>query len=773
LAHLLRLEERPDADRADLFSGWRLFFERMAATEPVILAFEDLQWADSGLLEFVDYLLEWSAEHPIFVLALGRPELRRRRPAWTQVNLEPLAADSVEEILQALAPGLPPELMREIGRRAEGIPLYVVETIRMLLDRRLLVQEGARYVITGDVSDLDVPETLQALVASRLDGLSAGERSLLQDASVLGQSFAASAAAVLSGRAEPEVVGLLNGLVDKQILGRDDDPRSPERGQYQFLQALLRTVAYGTLSRRVRKARHVAAAEHLGRTWPGESRDIAEVLASHYLEAIRADPEAGDVTQLRAFARQTLTEAGRAATSLLLGPEAQRYFEQAAELAEDDRQRADLFELAGQALRDSGDTESAEVWLRQAVELRRSSGTHPGGRAATVLASILRFGGRLDEARDLLDRFRDADQSETDPIVRAEALGELASVQVAAGDLEDGARLIEEALGVLEEEQAWASLTPALISRAVYLILSHRYQEGQGVLRHALTMAERHDLPQVALRARFNLAAISIEAGQLTEAVDELDAGLRLARERGDRYFERLLLSQCVAPLVTLGRWDQASALSDVLFGDVNLEALGAPYFALVSAARGDDEMLARCVALAGRTRDSESVDIRGGAALVLARAALERSDLDEVQRVIDEFLTWPALPAEYIDEAYAISVQAAILSGDAGLMARRAKAMAAIRPAQRHRLVRATSARLEAQAAHQAGDPDRARRAEVQAEALLREVGARPRLAQAQLERARRRDDQEALNEARAIYSSLDASRWLERVDQEFGVTA
>ena len=102
----------------------------------------------------------------------------------------------------------------------------------MLQDRGLLVQEGSRYVVTGDISDLDVPETLQALVASRLDGLSAGERSLLQDASVLGQSFTAAAAAAVSGRPESEVTDVLDRLVAKQVLARDDDPRSPERGQY-------------------------------------------------------------------------------------------------------------------------------------------------------------------------------------------------------------------------------------------------------------------------------------------------------------------------------------------------------------------------------------------------------------------------------------------------------------------------------------------------------------------------------------------------------------
>ena len=205
LAHLLRLEERPEADRADLFSGWRLFFERMADSNPVILAFEDLQWADGGLLEFIDYLMEWSADSPIFVLALGRPELHQRRSSWDALSLQPMQPTAITAILDGLAPGLPEELVVEIGRRSEGIPLYAVETIRMLQDRGLLVQQGARYVLTQDVSDLEVPETLHALVASRLDGLSTAERSLLQNASVLGQAFTAAAVAALSDRPEPEV----------------------------------------------------------------------------------------------------------------------------------------------------------------------------------------------------------------------------------------------------------------------------------------------------------------------------------------------------------------------------------------------------------------------------------------------------------------------------------------------------------------------------------------------------------------------------------------
>ena len=155
--------------------------------------------------------------------------------------------------------------------------------------------------------------------------------------------------------------------------------------------------------------------------------------------------------------------------------------------------------------------------------------------------------------------------------------------------------LTEEALAALEEEQAWGPLASALITRAVYLILSHRTEEGTGVLRHALVLAEQHDLPQVALRARFNLAAISIEQGRLGAAVDEVAAGLALARERGDRNWERQLLSQQLAPLVVLGRWNEAVPLAaPLLGGDLDSDAMsGAAYLGQLAIARGDAEMLA------------------------------------------------------------------------------------------------------------------------------------------------------------------------------------
>jgi len=276
----------PEADeRQNLFSAWRLFFERVAAQGPVVLVFEDLQWADASLLDFLDHLLDWSRAHPIFVLALARPEIAQRRPGFgaggTTLSLEPLSERAMGELLDGFVPGLPDELRAQILERSEGVPLYAVETVRMLLDRGLLAREGDIYRPTGTIEALEVPETLHALVAARLDGLSPEERSLLQDAAVLGKSFTKPGLAALSGLDDLKLDELLSSLLRKEVLSVQADPRSPERGQYAFVQDLLKRIAYDTLSRPERKVRHLAAAAHLERTARAVEGERVGVIAHH------------------------------------------------------------------------------------------------------------------------------------------------------------------------------------------------------------------------------------------------------------------------------------------------------------------------------------------------------------------------------------------------------------------------------------------------------------------------------------------------------------
>jgi hypothetical protein len=198
------------------------------------------------------------------------------------------------ELLEGLVPGLPVDLRTQIMARAQGVPLYAVETVRMLLDRGLLVREGAVYHPTGEIETLEVPETLHALIAARLDGVSREERRLLQDGAVLGKTFTSRALEALGGRSRDELEPLLASLVRKEVLGVQSDPRSPERGQYGFLQDLVRHVAYETLSKRERKARHLAAADHLREAFPDEdgcSRGWRRTTAAY-----ESAPEADDAT---------------------------------------------------------------------------------------------------------------------------------------------------------------------------------------------------------------------------------------------------------------------------------------------------------------------------------------------------------------------------------------------------------------------------------------------------------------------------------------------
>ena len=203
-----------------------------------------------GLLEFIDYLLEWSADRPLFVLALGTV----RSPARIQACMgarSDLAGAARGRAMRSAARGNRRPDSRRNGRRRcarapKGCRCTPLRPCGCCSTAASWRQEGNRYQVAGDVGELDVPETLHALSAQWLDGLTPGQRAVLQDASVFGQSFTPAGVAALSERAPEAVTEILDGLVAKQVVGFNDDRLSSERGQYHFLQGLLRTTAYGT-----------------------------------------------------------------------------------------------------------------------------------------------------------------------------------------------------------------------------------------------------------------------------------------------------------------------------------------------------------------------------------------------------------------------------------------------------------------------------------------------------------------------------------------------
>ena len=569
LGHLLGLAERAAHDREDLFSAWRLFFERLADVNPTVLVFEDLQWADPGLLDFIDYLLEWSRNHPIFVLALTRPELHEKRAGWgaakrnsSTLLLEPLSPAAMEQLLDGLVPGLPDDLRAQILQRAEGVPLYAVETLRMLLDQSLLERRGDTFAVTGSVAALEVPETLHALIAARLDGLGPDERRLLQDASVLGKSFTKEGVASLSGLDRDEVERLLSSLTRKEILTLQADPRSPERGQYVFLQDLLKRVAYETQAKKDRKARHLAAAAHLEQATGSAEQEAVAVVAAHYLDAHRAAPDAEDAPAIKAKAAACLAQAGERAQALAATEEARNYLEQAAELTDDGLQRASLLERAGLAATDVGPFADAVRLFAQAVELYRAEGeVHAAARAAAWQGFSTWQGGDLEGGSRLLEESLETVADEEPDADLAELAEVRARLRFFLGDVEGASTRVERALEIAEALYVPGVLVDALNTKHLVLGASGREEEALALLQRAIELGRQHDLGHRLLRALYNLSyQMTVRDDNRAAVQIDLEC-LEIARRRGDRVGEMMANGHLGYAYYALGDWDEVDRI--------------------------------------------------------------------------------------------------------------------------------------------------------------------------------------------------------------------
>ena len=406
LLSLLGVEVAPSGGREALFPAWRLFFERVAERGTAVLVFEDLQWADTGLLDFIDHLLDWSRGLPIMVVTLARPELFDKRPDWatgrrqlTALTLEPLSDESIRALLSGLVPGLSPAAMAAIVARADGIPLYAVETVRGLLADGRIQRRGDIYEPIDDLSQMAVPDTLRSLIASRLDGLDPADRVLLQDASVLGQVFSPDALAAISGIDPADLDARLRGLAKRELLDIERDASSPERGQYKFVQSLIREVAYGTLARRDRRARHLAVARH----YEGVGdQELAGALASHYVAAHGASDAGAEADAVAAQVRIALSAAADRAFSLGSPDQAVAFLDQALGITADPAERAQMLDRAAYLASVAARPDAVD-YATAAVDAFRELGDEVGAvRASARLGETLLNAGETPRAKEVL-----------------------------------------------------------------------------------------------------------------------------------------------------------------------------------------------------------------------------------------------------------------------------------------------------------------------------------------------------------------------------------
>ena len=774
LAHLLGLAEHQARDQHDLFAAWRIFFERLAESYPTVLAFEDLQWADASLLDFVEYLLDWSRSHPIFVVTLARPELLERRPTWgagqrsfTSLYLEPLAPEAMEALLSGLVPGLPTEVRDRILDRAEGIPLYAVETVRMLLDRGLLVQEGPAYRLVGELGALEVPETLHALIAARLDGLSPEERRLLQDAAVVGKTFTKEALAALAG-SDAEIEQVLAALTRKEVLGVQSDPRSPECGQYGFLQDLVRHVAYETLSKRERRSRHMLAAAYLRDAFLDDEDEVVEVIASHYLAAHGAAPDAEDADEIRASAAEMLVRAAERAGSLAAAAESRRYFEQAAELSGEPSERAELLHRAGDMAARAADLDSARRLLGGSIALYEELGdTHAAARVIARLGQADFFTERRDEAMAAMERAL-AVISEDEP---DEGLALLAA-RLALGywyraDLERSAERAELALDIAEAHGYPRALVVALRAKSALAESRGHSQEAIALQRGALHLALDHDLIDDASTAYIILSDWCFRRDAYNEALGYLDEALALARRSGNRPSELGVLAERTHAMAMLGRWDEAQATSAEFTQD-QIDAGGVVLSMLESAVdihlqRGELPDAQGIFSMFSRLEGSS--DVQDLSVYLGSRAALHRAEgrfeeaLADAEATIEVSRTL-GIPSQPTKQGVVEGVEAALASGNSAKAEELVQMVESVPAGTRPPYLDAQARRFRARMDGDGSGYE-------SATATFRGLGLPFWLAVTLLEHAELTGDEASLTEAREIFERLKATPWLERVDE------
>jgi class 3 adenylate cyclase len=259
------------AERAESsFTAWRRFLEAIAAQQPLVLVLEDLHWADVALLDFVEHLADWVSGVPLLVICTARPELYERMPDWgggkrnsTTISLSRLTGEETARLISALLSRavLPAETQAVLLERAGGNPLYAEEFVRMLNDRGILDARGRLLQATD--GEIEVPETVQALIAARLDTLPAERKSLLHDAAVVGNVFWAGAIAAIGEREKGVVREGLHELVRKELVRPARSSSVKDDDEFSFWHLLVRDVAYQQIPRVSRARKHQAAATWL------------------------------------------------------------------------------------------------------------------------------------------------------------------------------------------------------------------------------------------------------------------------------------------------------------------------------------------------------------------------------------------------------------------------------------------------------------------------------------------------------------------------------
>ncbi|MGH2680023.1 MAG: ATP-binding protein [Actinomycetota bacterium] len=365
----------------------RKLFEALAAERPLVAVFEDIHWAEPGLLDLIEHIAEWTRDAPILLVCPARPDLQDVRPGWggqaaaTTLHLEPLTQGESTQLIGGLLgrADIPEAVAARVMGAAEGNPLFVEQMLAMLIDDGLIRPEADGWAVTGDLSHLTVPPTIAGLLQARLDRLSPDEQRVIERGSVEGRVFHWGSVTDLSSDLAPGEVGRhLMALHRRGLIG-------PEQGlfggseAFRFRHALIRDAAYERIPKRIRSELHEGHARWLERIAGERLPEFEEVLAYHLEQAVALRLELGPLDdhgrELAGEAAARLASGGRRAAARGDLPAASKLFDRAVALMDpDDPVRIDLLMRLGTASIHAGDLERARSAFDEASEASSRQG---------------------------------------------------------------------------------------------------------------------------------------------------------------------------------------------------------------------------------------------------------------------------------------------------------------------------------------------------------------------------------------------------------------
>ena len=646
-------QELSDDQRSESFAAWRRFFEALAERSPLVLVFEDIQWADDGLLDFIDYLVEWVSDLPVFVVATARPELLERRTAWgggkvnaATVQLQALSEDDTARLISALLEQavLPAETQAVLLARSGGNPLYAQEFVRMLIDRRYLRREGSGWRLEQD-AHLPLPESVQGVIAARLDALPQEEKELVQNASVLGKVIWEGALAAVAKLPRPVVEERLHALRRKEFIRSERQSSVAGETQYSFLHQLMRDVAYGQIPRAARAERHRLAAEWLESLPADRAEDRAEMLAHHYLSALEFGRSAGqDVSALATPARLAFREAGERAFALIAVEQAARFFSAALELwPEDDSERPRL--LLRLAYARAYGRAMDESFFQARDALLEAGEQELAAEAEVLIGRTAWEQGDQDLAFTHLRRAHELVQDAPASHSKALVLHWLSRSLALADQIDEAISLGRETIAMAEvlglDELRANALTTMGFTRFTTGDLG-----GLADAEESIEIARAANSPDV-VRSLGNYASCLKDLGEIARAAEIIEEARVGAVRLGRGIYNSWLDGEGLIYRYYDGRWDQAIELAERMTEEFEssgsssfMEAGIRAYRALMLLARDHPETAleetARSLDLAHRAKDAQVLHPSLGTyAVVRSRLGL----IDEAAQAADELL--------------------------------------------------------------------------------------------------------------------------------------